>query len=400
MTGKANLDADLQVVQAVRGTFWHFDLARELEARGYLKAIYSTFPWRRLARERLPRSLVHTFPWIHTPQMLVARWWRIPAPLDQEISWQVLTIFDAWVARHLPPCDVYVAISGGGLVSGRRAQSLGAKYVCDRGSSHLRFQGAILSEENRLWGLEPVNFAARSLAREEGEYEQADAITVPSEFARRSFVEMGVPAEKLHKIPYGVQLDRFRRVAEPASDRFDVLFAGQAGLRKGVPYLLQAFAQLKHPHKRLRIVGGMTPELLRILPRLPRENVEFVGILPQDRLAAVMSSSRVMVMPSIEEGLALVQAQALACGCPLISSTNTGGEDLFTDGVEGFLVPIRSPEAIATRLQQLADDPALQQRMSEAALQRVQKIGGWHQYGEAWIELIRQLVPARALTAK
>ena len=37
----------------------------------------------------------------------------------------------------------------------------------------------------------------------------------------------------------------------------------------------------------------------------------------------------------------------MACGCPLISSTNTGGEDLFTDGVEGFVVPIRSPEAIA-----------------------------------------------------
>ena len=68
-----------------------------------------------------------------------------------------------------------------------------------------------------------------------------------------------------------------------------------------------------------------------------------------------MSSSHVLVLPSVEEGLALVQAQAMACGCPLISSTNTGGEDLFSDGVEGFLVPIRSPEAIAERLQQLAD---------------------------------------------
>ena len=68
--------------------------------------------------------------------------------------------------------------------------------------------------------------------------------------------------------------------------------------------------------------------------------------MPQDRLAAIMSSSHVMILPSIEEGLALVQAQAMACGCPLISSTNTGGEDLFSDGVEGFVVPIRSPEAI------------------------------------------------------
>jgi len=113
-----------------------------------------------------------------------------------------------------------------------------------------------------------------------------------------------------------------------------------------------------------------------------------------------MSSSHVMVLPSVEEGLALVQAQAMACGCPLISSTNTGGEDLFTDGVEGFVVPIRSPEAIAARLQQLADDPALRQRMSEAALARVRQIGGWHQYGEAWAKLLRELIAELTLTAK
>jgi glycosyltransferase involved in cell wall biosynthesis len=277
---------------------------------------------------------------------------------------------------------------------------MGAKYVCDRGSSHIRYQDAILAEEYSLWGFHQVIVDPRGIAREEAEYEQADAITVPSEFARRSFIEMGVPPEKLHKIPYGVRLDRFQRVAEPAKDRFEVLFVGQVGLRKGVPYLLQAFAQLKHPHKRLRIVGGMLPELRRILPQLPQDNVEFIGHLPHDRLATIMSSSHVMVLPSVEEGLALVQAQAMACGCPLISSTNTGGEDLFTDGVEGFVVPIRSPEAIAARLQQLADDPALRQRMSEAALARVRQIGGWHQYGEAWAKLLRELIAELTLTAK
>jgi glycosyltransferase involved in cell wall biosynthesis len=390
----------LAVEQSVTGVFWSFDLARELDARGYLKAIYSTFPWRRLAREHVPRNLVHTFPWIHTPQMLLGRWWRIPAPLDRAISRQVQLTFDAWVARHLPPCDIFVAISGAGLASGQRAQSMGAKYVCDRGSSHIRYQDAILAEEYGRWGFRQVIVDPRGIAREEAEYEQADAITVPSEFARRSFLELGVPAEKLHKLPYGVRLERFQRVAEPAKDRFEVLFVGQVGLRKGVPYLLHAFAQLKHPHKRLRIVGGLLPELRRILPRLPQDNVEFIGHLPHDRLATIMSSSHVMVLPSIEEGLALVQAQAMACGCPLISSTNTGGEDLFTDGVEGFVVPIRSPEAIAARLQQFADDPALRQRMSEAALARVRQIGGWHQYGEAWTKLLSELVAERTLTAK
>jgi len=65
-----------------------------------------------------------------------------------------------------------------------------------------------------------------------------------------------------------------------------------------------------------------------------------------------------------------VQGQALACGCPVLASTNTGGEDLFTDGVEGFIVPVRDVEALTEKMQLLADDPALQARMSEAALRR------------------------------
>lgn len=382
------------VVQAVCGTFHHFDLAREMEARGYLKRIYSTFPWLRLQREGVAREKVSTFPWIHTPQFVLSGRGWIPAALNREITWLMFRSFDAWVAATLPRCDAFVGISGTGLRAGRTAQSRGAKYVCDRGSSHIRYQDRILREEFDLWGVEhDIIVDPRMIAREEAEYEQADAITVPSEFARRSFVEMGVPAEKIHKIPYGVRLDRFQRTSEPPEGRFEVLFAGGVNLRKGIPYLLRAFSGLRHPHKRLRIAGGMDAQIRPVLAQLPQENVEFLGSLPQSELAALMSASHVMVLPSIEEGLALVQGQAMACGCPLISSLNTGGEDLFTDGVEGFLVPIRSPESIADKLQLLADDPALQQRMSEAALRRVRQMGGWKEYGDAWVELLRREIP-------
>jgi len=227
--------------------------------------------------------------------------------------------------------------------------------------------------------------------REEFEYAQADAITVPSEFARRSFIEMGVPAEKVRKIPYGVRLERFQRTGTPPEDSFEVIFAGTVGFRKGVPYLLQAFQKLKHPKKRLSIVGPVLPEIQDYLSKQDLTNVDILGRLPQSELAKRMSTSHVMVLPCIEEGLALVQGQALACGCPLISSLHAGGEDLFTDGVEGFLVPIRSAESIAQRLQQLADDSLLRQRMSEAALQRVKSIGGWQQYGEAYIQMLKEL---------
>ncbi len=104
-----------------------------------------------------------------------------------------------------------------------------------------------------------------------------------------------------------------------------------------------------------------------------------------------MSTSHVMVLPSIEEGLALVQGQALACGCPIIASTATGSEDLFTDNVEGFILPIRDLDGLVDRMQHIADEPGLRDRMSAAALARVQQIGGWTQYGDQWESLLHRL---------
>lgn len=381
-----------KVVLAVNGVFHHFELAHELAKRGMLSGIYSTFHWGRLKREGLAREVVRPFPWIHPAQIAIHGVAPIPGAINKHIDRAVRWTLDAYVARSLPTCDAYVALSGSGLKSGRTAQGRGAIYVCDRGSSHIRFQDQIVSEEYQMWGVDRPVADPFFIAREEAEYAQADAITVPSSFALRSFLEKGVPKEKLHRIPYGVRLDRFQRVGEPPRTEFQVLFAGTVSLRKGVPYLLEAFQALRHPRKRLRLVGPVLQEMQPLFRKFDMTNVEVVGQIPQTRMREYMSGSHVMVLPSIEEGLALVQGQALACGCPLISSLHTGGEDLFSDGVEGFLVPIRSARAILERLQQLADDPGLQQRMSEAALARVQHLGGWSGYGAAWAGLIEHLV--------
>jgi starch synthase len=109
--------------------------------------------------------------------------------------------------------------------------------------------------------------------------------------------------------------------------------------------------------------------------------VRLLGHVPQPQLKDVMSTSHVLVLPSIEEGLAMVQAQAMACGCPVVGTYHTGAEDLFTDGVEGYIVRIREPDQIAERLQRIADDATLRSRLSVASLERVKRLGGWHAYG-------------------
>jgi alpha-maltose-1-phosphate synthase len=392
----------MRIVQTVFGVFHHFELARQLHQRHHLQKLYTTWPRLRIDREGLPPELVETFPWIHAPEMLAQRFGLNSAWLLDQTSYANALTFDRWTSRKLrsqAPPDALIAISGSSLTTGQELQARGCRFICDRGSSHQRYQERIVAEEYRRWNVSRPVTDPRDILREEKIYRAADAITVPSTFAARSFIEEGLQPEKLHVIPYGVRLEQFVPTGQPpaSEDRFEVLFAGSVSLRKGVPYLLQAFAKLRHPAKRLRVAGSIHPDMKTVLGRLPQDQVEFLGPVSQPRLAELMSTSHLMVLPSIEEGLALVQGQALACGCPVLASTNTGGEDLFTDGVEGFIVPVRDVEALTDRMQHLADDPTLQQRMNQAALLRVRTIGGWQEYGDRWETLLRQLTGKTAV---
>jgi alpha-maltose-1-phosphate synthase len=381
----------MKVTQAVFGVFHHFELAHQLHRRNHLQHIYSTWPWARLKREGLPRSLVSCFPLLHTTDYLLHRTGIHSRRLSSKMNaWTALS-FDRWTNSRIAPCDAFIAISGAGLLTGRKIQADGGIFICDRGSTHQRYQEQVVAGEYHRWNVPQPLSKPHITVREEEIYATANAITVPSTIARRSFLQMGIAPEKVHVIPYGVRLDQFTRTEEPPQNSFQVLFAGQVSLRKGIPYLLQAFARLKHPKKRLTIVGGVQDDMRGLLPTLPTENVTFTGAISQPQLAKKMSASHLLVLPSVEEGLALVQGQAMACGCPVLATTATGAEDLFTDSEQGFIVPDRDVDALTERMQQIADDPALQSRLSEAALLRVKDLGGWDQYGETWDRLLHQL---------
>ena len=357
-----------------------------------LAGIFSSYPSLKLRDQQIPTSLLHTFPPVQLAQFLTGRAGLVDTKLNLELSWWLPLSLDKYAAMRLPACDVFVGISGSGLTTGRLAQTRGGKYICDRGSSHIRWADQMMTEEFARWGQEWPGIYHKIVVREEAEYAQADIITLPSEFTRRTFLEMGVPADKIKKVPYGADMRRFEKVADPAVDSFDVLFVGAVSFRKGVPYLLEAFAKLRHPKKTLTVAGSMLPEMARYLQGKTLDNVEFLGPQPQPRLKELMSRSHVMVLPSVEEGLAMVQGEAMACGCPVIASENTGSEDLFEDGREGFIVPIRDPAAITARLEELAQNPEYRTEMSARSLSRVKSIGGWDTYGRDYVAVLEALM--------
>jgi glycosyltransferase involved in cell wall biosynthesis len=392
----------LRVALSTIGTFHTFDMARQLEKANALASIHTGYPRFKLGDTGIPARKIHSFPWMQGPFM--AGW----VPQAARRAWEHWSAasFEAFVAATLPECDVYCGLSGSAWAAGRRAQARGARYVCDRGSSHIRVQDRILREEHERWGIAFDGVDVRAIAREEREYAQADAILLPSSFARRSFVEQGVPEGKLRLAPYGVDLSRFAPGPRPAEGAFDCLFVGGLSVRKGAGYLFAAYEKLQHPRKSLSIAGNLAPQIMPMLEKFIARHpeVRLLGHLPQATLKDVMSRSHVLVLPSVEEGLALVQAQAMACGCPVVASRHTGAEDLFASGTEGFIVPARDVDAMVAALQTLADDPARRAGMAEAALRGVRRIGGWDSYGRSVLDVFRSLradpPPARHLSPK
>jgi glycosyltransferase involved in cell wall biosynthesis len=383
----------VDVIVSSAGRFWAFDLAEQLRQYGYLKVLYNAYPRWKIDRNLRPYS--RNFPWVFSAHVLASRlgWARLADAMD----WWAIDSFDRWVAQRLEPADVVVTLSGYGLYTRRAAKQMGALTVCDRGSTHILATDEILAEEYARHGIPYRGISSRLVEKELQEYAEADLITIPSTFVYETFLSKGVSPAKLRRIPYGVDLSLFKPVPKK-DDVFRVIYVGQMSLRKGLPYLLEALCPLKIPRFELVLIGPLSREIRPFFARYEGQ-FQYLGVLPRSQLAYHYSQSSVFVIASVEEGLALVQAQAMSCGLPVIATTNTGAEDLFSDGVEGFIVPIRDAASIRERALRLYDHPDLRTEMGQAALERVKAMGGWTDYGRRTVEVYSEALKCRSSNA-
>jgi glycosyltransferase involved in cell wall biosynthesis len=384
----------LRIGVAALTRFHMFDLARQMKRLGQHTTLFTGYP-----RWKVDSDLREIS---RTRSLRVVRW-RISAHLPYGTRtnfWvnRAFCDFGKWLGITIARAnlDLLDALDGVGLEAGRAMREQGKIWVCNRGSAHILRQKQILEQEHAIWKqpMPRTYFDPWIVERCLAEYEGAHAIAVPSRFVKNSFVDLGFRSDSIFVCPYGVDLSMFRPQRKEDS-RFRVLFVGAQSIRKGIGYLFEALRPLVRANLvELWLLGSTTEDGRNILKR----NAELFlhkGVQQRDRLSWFYSQGSVLVVPSVEEGLALVQAQAMACGLPVISTSNTGAEDLFTDGVEGFIVPPRDPVALRDRVQTLLDDPWRLQQMRQAALRRVQALGGWDTYGERCLEMYHQLRTAR-----
>lgn len=385
----------MRVTVSVGGRFHAFNLATELERHGALARLITSYPKFEVVKHGIPREKVCSK---ITKEIVERVWTRMPDVLKRTFdpSFLIHELFDRAASGAIVPSDIFVGWSSFSLHSLRNAHSLGAKTIVERGSSHIEYQRDVLREEYERWGVAPPLGALphpRIVEKELREYEEADAISIPSQFVKRTFLAAGVPGEKLIHVPYGVDLTQFRQVSK-SDGMFRVVFAGGISFRKGVPYLLQAFSELNLPNSELLLIGALSDEVRPFFEKY-QGRFRWIGHVRQAELPRYYSQGSVFVLPSIEEGLAMVQLQAMACGLPAIATTNTGAEDIVREGKDGFIVPIRDVEALKVKILYLYEHPEEREEIGRSAKERVTSGFTWNDYGEKIVREYRRVAGER-----
>jgi glycosyltransferase involved in cell wall biosynthesis len=267
--------------------------------------------------------------------------------------------FDHWVKNQLAPGDNVISSYGYANKSFEWARRHGGKTFLDGGNSHPDNFWEILQEEHQRWHCPDPPVALHHYRRSVAMMEHVDYVLSPSTFVTRSFLERGFKPEQILRNVYPLDLSCFTpgEESQPRKGPFTLISTGSLSLRKGTPYLLEAFRQVRRkcPAARLLLTALVQESAKPALARYADLPIEWGPSLPHAELAARLRCADVFILPSLEDGFARTVAEALACGLPVITTPNTGASDLIEPGVNGEVVPIRDPQAIAEAALKWAD---------------------------------------------
>ena len=292
------------------------------------------------------------------------------------------------------------AFNGAAVEIFEAAKARGLKCILDMTIAPLEAIERLLMEERLRFrhfedGTDTSNRPETLIRRERAEWKLADLILCGSEYVLESLVEVGVERTKCQVARWGysgptVEVDRTGRTGP-----LRVLIAGTVELRKGSPYALLAAKQLHSNEFQYRFVGPSRTNSQAVEEDFKRELDakgfinEWVGAIPRSEMTREYQNADVLLHPSLAEGSANVCYEAMAHGLPVIATPNAGSA--ITDGVDGIIIPIRDPQAIANALHRLRDDPALRLRMGEAARKRAASLT-INEYQTQLADAVRQVL--------
>jgi glycosyltransferase involved in cell wall biosynthesis len=272
------------------------------------------------------------------------------------------------------------------------AKKTGLKCFYELPIAYWQTSKKLLEEESlRLPEWEPTLVGNRDsqkkLDRKTRELELADVVICPSRFVKNSLPKDLVVGKKCIIAEFGSPSISFHpKITNPdKSSKFRVLFAGSLSQRKGLADLFAAIKLLGRNDIELVVMGALLAPMNFYRSQLPDFTYEHPR--PHQEVLQLMATCDVLVLPSIVEGRALVQQEAMGCGLPVITTANGGADDLIINGETGFLVEIRSPEKLAENISWLADNRQTAKEMGAKARQLASSLT-WRRYADKILQAI------------
>lgn len=302
------------------------------------------------------------------------------------------------IKKMVGKIDIIHAWPLGSLRTLTTARQLGIPTVLERCNAHTGFAYEVVREECRRLGvaLPPDHehaYNADKLRREEEEYAQADRLLCPSDFVVKTFIDRGFPPQKLARHQYGFDEKVYCPGSEPRDPNrpFTMLFVGLCAVRKGVHFALEAW--LKSPASKdgiFQIAGAFLPDYQEKLAHmLSHPSVRVLG--HRSDVPDLMRKADVLVLPSIEEGSALVTSEARGCGCVLLVSDASGA--YCTHGENALVHSAGDVATLAQQITTLHSDRALLERLRATSLRTAADFT-WAAAGKQLLQVYRDVVAA------
>jgi glycosyltransferase involved in cell wall biosynthesis len=287
--------------------------------------------------------------------------------------------------------------SGFGHKSVQAAKTAGLITLCDHSIAHPDVLEYLVENQGRMPEREDVSPIDPLWSDINKDIEQAEAVLVNSEFVKDTFIKRGWDPKLIHVVYLGVD-DRFLNEIPPGKEKtnnsgtFQLLFAGSFEMRKGAEDLLKALRLLRDKEWELKIAGSISPDIKkRFHDDLKDERICQMGWLSRRNLAAEMVKADGFVFPSLAEGSARVIFEALACGCYVITTPNSGS--IVKDGVHGRLVPPGDAEALSAAIRETMALPRAQLRETgQNSAREIRDRYRQTQYGDKLLSLYQELL--------
>ncbi len=386
-----------QVALVVCGKFHYFNYVPFLEQAGALSQfIFShrvSGKGRLGGSARLRNLFIKEYLFQFHTRLLGDRLGNLLHPL---YHWQ----WDRTAAAVLRPCDVlHFLMHGNCRAVITRARKFNAVCLGEAVNSYPDDYQAQIDQEYADLGLPGRPVRPRFVDRIKDEIPRVDRILVPSSFVEESYVKHGIRREKMIRLAYGANLQDFTP-GPGGGSIFKVVCTGQVTLRKGHQYLLRAWKALNLPSAELHCCGFVDQRLIGRLQAIGAPNVIFHGSLPKAELVRRLQSADLFVFPTVEDGFGIAILEAMACGLPVIASTNCGAPDIMTDGREGRVVQARSVEALMRAIEESYRDQASARAMGMAGRALVENKYNWSNYASSLVEIYRTLLTEQVKTGR